>query len=206
MAIQRITRIEGTARPMRGDDVDTDRIIPARYLRAVTFDGLERYLFEDERAGSAAGDRSSKTHAFDDTRFTGASILLVNRNFGCGSSREHAPQAIYRSGIHAVVGESFSEIFFGNSLLIGLACVTASPADMATLMNRVEAWPETRLTVDLEAGTCRADDFTCAVSLPANARGALITGAWDTTGLLLERFEEVEAVAARLPYVRGFSA
>src|SRR5262245_41409267 len=127
MDVQRITVIEGTALPMRGDDVDTDRIIPARHLRSVTFEGLEKYLFQDERAGSEAGDRSGATHPFDDRRFTGASIVLVNRNFGCGSSREHAPQALYRSGIRALLGESFSEIFFGNSLMIGLACVTAAP-------------------------------------------------------------------------------
>src|SRR5688572_16621846 len=135
--IQKITVAEGRALPMRGNDIDTDRIMPARYLRAVTFDGLERYLFEDERAGSAAGAQSAATHPFDDTRFRGAAILLVNRNFGCGSSREHAPQGLYRAGFRALVGESFSEIFFGNSLIIGLPCVTAAPADLQSLMERV---------------------------------------------------------------------
>jgi 3-isopropylmalate/(R)-2-methylmalate dehydratase small subunit len=190
---------------MRGDDVDTDRIIPARHLRSVTFDGLEKYLFQDERTGSAAGDRSGATHPFDDRRYAGASIVLVNRNFGCGSSREHAPQALYRAGIRALLGESFSEIFFGNSLMIGLACVTASTSDVQALMKRVEANPGTRLRIDIQAGTCRADEFVCTVSLPAPARDALLTGAWDTTGLLLERYDEVDAVAARLPYVGGFA-
>ena len=124
---------------MRGDDIDTDRIMPARFLRAVTFEGLEQHLFEDERAGSAAGDRAASQHPFDDRRYREASILLVNRNFGCGSSREHAPQGLHRWGIRAVVGESFSEIFFGNALIIGLPCVTASPADVRQLMDRVEA-------------------------------------------------------------------
>ena len=203
--IQKITVVAGRALPMRGNDIDTDRIMPARYLRAVTFDGLERYLFEDERAGSAAGAQSAATHPFDDTRFHGAAILLVNRNFGCGSSREHAPQGLYRAGFRALVGESFSEIFFGNSLIIGLPCITAAPADLQSLMERVESRPATTLRLDLTALTCTTDDgFTCAVSLPSHARDALVTGAWDTTGLLLDRYEDVDAVAARLPYVQGF--
>ena len=204
MKVQKIVRIEGTALPMRGNDIDTDRIMPARYLRAVTFDGLERYLFEDERKGSAAGDKATSVHPFDDPRYRAASIVIVNRNFGCGSSREHAPQGLRRAGIHAVLGESFSEIFFGNSLMIGLPCVTAPPDHIAALMDRVESQPETRLRIDLEKGTCVMGDFTCPISLPPHARDALVTGTWDTTGLLLERYEEVDAVAARLPYVRGF--
>ena len=204
MEAQRITRIEGTALPMRGNDIDTDRIIPARYLRSVTFEGMERGLFEDERTGSTAGDKAKTPHPFDNPSYTGASVLLVNRNFGCGSSREHAPQALMRAGIRAIVGESFSEIFFGNSLLIGLPCVTASAEDMRALMDRVEARPDVRATVDLTAGTCQANGFTCAIGLPPNAREAFITGAWDTTGLLLERYAEVDAVSAKLPYVNGF--
>ena len=203
MEALRITRIDGTALPLRGDDIDTDRVIPARFLRSVTFDGLEGHLFEDERAG-AAGAPSGSTHPFDDPRYGGASILLVNRNFGCGSSREHAPQGLYRWGIRAVVGESFSEIFSGNSLMIGLACLTASPEHVRALMARVEADPGLRLQVDLQAVTCVADGVSSPVALPAHARDALMTGAWDTTGLLLERYHEVDAVATRLPYVTGF--
>jgi 3-isopropylmalate/(R)-2-methylmalate dehydratase small subunit len=201
----KIARIEGTALPMRGDDIDTDRIMPARYLRAVTFEGLERYLFEDERAGSAAGDRAgTAAHPFDNPAYRGASILLVNRNFGCGSSREHAPQALQRAGFRAIVGESFSEIFFGNSLMIGLPCVTAAPDEVRELIDRVEERPDARLRLDLEAGTCELDGFRCAIALPGHAREALVTGTWDTTGMLLDRYEEVDRVAARLPYVRGF--
>ena len=202
--VERIARVEGTALPMRGDDIDTDRIMPARFLRAVTFEGLEQHLFEDERAGSAAGSRAGSPHPFDDPRYRGASILLVNRNFGCGSSREHAPQGLQRLGIRAVVGESFSEIFFGNAFIIGVPCVTASPGDVRQLMDRVEKQPDARLRVDLEAGTCEVDGFRCAVSLPAHARDAFVTGAWDTTGLLLDRYGEVDAVAAKLPYIAGF--
>lgn len=204
---QRITTVEGAALPMRGDDIDTDRIMPARFLRAVTFDGLEQHLFEDERTGSAAGDRAhAVVHPFDDPRFVGASVLLVNRNFGCGSSREHAPQGLRRAGFGAVIGESFSEIFFGNSLIIGLPCVTATPETMQTLMARVEAHPDSVLRLDLPAGTCTVGDVDCAIDMPAHARDALITGAWDTTSLLLERYEEVDAAAARLPYVGDWSA
>jgi 3-isopropylmalate/(R)-2-methylmalate dehydratase small subunit len=204
MEAQRITRIEGTAIPMRGNDIDTDRIMPARYLRAVTFEGLEQYLFEDERKGSAAGDKAATVHPFDDPRYTGASIVVVNRNFGCGSSREHAPQALYRSGIRALVGESFSEIFFGNSLMIGLPCVTATPEHIRDLMDLVEKQPDAQLRIDLQTGTCESGSFRCPISLPAHARDALVAGTWDTTGLLLERYGEVDAVAARLPYVAGF--
>jgi 3-isopropylmalate/(R)-2-methylmalate dehydratase small subunit len=203
-AAQKITRIAGRGLPMRGDDIDTDRIIPARFLRTVTFDGLERHLFEDERAGSSAAARTGGTHPFDDPHYQGASVLLVNSNFGCGSSREHAPQALLRWGIRAVVGESFSEIFFGNAAIIGLPCVKASPDDVRTLMDQIERNPKTTLTLDLPASLVEADGFCCVVSLPKKVRDALVSGAWDTTGLLLDRYEEVDATAARLPYVTGF--
>ena len=201
---QKITRIEGRGLPMRGDDIDTDRIIPARFLRSVTFAGLEKNVFIDERAGSAAAARVHGTHPFDDPHYQGASVLLVNSNFGCGSSREHAPQALQGWGIRAVVGESFSEIFFGNSAMIGLPCVKASADDVRTLMEQVERNPETIVRVDLPGGTVEADGFRCVVDLPSKVRDALVTGAWDTTGLLLDRYEEVDAAAARLPYIDGF--
>jgi 3-isopropylmalate/(R)-2-methylmalate dehydratase small subunit len=191
-----ITHISGRALPMRGDDIDTDRIIPARFLRAITFDGLERHVFEDDRRAGA--------HPFDVPQYHGAAVLLVNKNFGCGSSREHAPQAILRWGIKAIVGESFAGIFFGNSLMIGLPCLTASESDVRALQTRVEATPSLDLHLDLATGTCSTDGFHCAVSLPPNARDAFVTGAWDTTGILMARFEEVEATANRLPYVTGF--
>jgi 3-isopropylmalate/(R)-2-methylmalate dehydratase small subunit len=205
MEAVRITLVEGRALPMRGDDIDTDRIMPARFLKAVTFDGLETHLFEDERTGSAAAGRGGHgLHPFDNPRYTGAAILLVNSNFGCGSSREHAPQALRRWGIRAVVGESFSEIFFGNSVMIGMPCVTATALEIRELMDRVEERPESQLRVDLAKGTCEMEGYRCAVSLPPNARDAFVTGAWDTTGLLLERYDEVNGVAARLPYISGF--
>jgi 3-isopropylmalate/(R)-2-methylmalate dehydratase small subunit len=198
---ERIVAVDGTAVPLRGDDIDTDRIIPARYLRTISFDGLEDHLFEDDR--SLTG---SSRHPFDDGRFAGASVLLVHSNFGCGSSREHAPQAIYRWGIRVVVGVSFSDIFFGNAALIGLPCVTARREDVDALMDRAEQQPASRLRVDLRTLTCEADGVSCAVHLPGAARDAFVSGAWDTTGMLLERYEDVQAVAGRLPYINGFSA
>jgi 3-isopropylmalate/(R)-2-methylmalate dehydratase small subunit len=200
---ERIVAIEGTAVPLRGDDIDTDRIIPARYLRTISFDGLEDHLFEDDRSAALT---ASSPHPFDDERFAGASVLLVHNNFGCGSSREHAPQAIYRWGIRVVIGVSFSDIFFGNAALIGLPCVTARREDVDALMDRVEQQPATRLRVDLRTLACEADGVSCAVHLPGAARDAFVSGAWDTTGMLLERYEDVREVAARLPYISGFSA
>ena len=196
-----ITRIEGRAIPLRGDDIDTDRIMPARFLRAVTFDGLEAHVFEDDRKG---GGHPYNRHPFDVSHYQGASILLVNSNFGCGSSREHAPQGLHRWGIEAIVGESFAEIFFGNSTMIGMPCVTAQAADVRALMERVEKNPRADVRIDLVAGTCEVDDFRCMVSLPPKVREAFTTGAWDTTGMLLDHFEQVESAATRLPYVSGF--
>jgi len=195
-AVSRIERIEGRALPLRGHDIDTDRIIPARYLRSVSFEGLEQHVFADDRTGGG--------HPFDNPAYAGAAVLLVNRNFGCGSSREHAPQALQRWGIRAVVGEGYSEIFFSNSLTLGLPCVTVDAADLEQLMSRVEQAPETAVSVDLQAMQVTAGDLRVAARIPDGARDALMTGLWDGTGLLLENFDEVRAVAARLPYVSGF--
>lgn len=203
MEAERITEIKGTALPLHGDDIDTDRILPARFLRAITFEGFERHVFVDDRAAAAA---AGGAHPFDQAQFQNASILLVNKNFGCGSSREHAPQGLRRWGIRAVVGESFSEIFFGNASMIGMPCVTASLADLNALMADVEQHPKVRLRLDLVKGTCQSDGFICAVSLPASSRDAFVTGAWDTTGLLRERYDEVNAAAGRIPYISGFRA
>jgi 3-isopropylmalate/(R)-2-methylmalate dehydratase small subunit len=197
----RISRVEGTGVAVPGEDVDTDRIMPARFLRSVSFDGLEAHVFEDDRA---AADRTGVRHPFDDPRHAGASVLVVNRNFGCGSSREHAPQGLYRWGIRAVVGESFAEIFFGNSGMLGMPCVTAAPGDIEALMAAIEKDPSLSIAVDIAAGTCQAGSLSFPVSLPANVRDAFMSGGWDTTGLLLERYDEVNAAAARLPYVNGF--
>ena len=200
--MQKIITVSGRGLPLRGDDIDTDRIMPARFLRAITFDGLEQHVFEDDRKGGGA--HPYNRHPFDVSSFQGASVLVVNANFGCGSSREHAPQGLQRWGINALVGESFAEIFFGNSVMIGLPCVTASPGEVKNLQDLIERSPETAIRIDLVAGTCVAGDLRMNVSIPPNVRDALVTGAWDTTGLLLDRYEEVDAASQRLPYVAGF--
>ena len=190
---------------MRGNDIDTDRIIPARFLRSVTFDGLEQHVFEDER--KAGGYRGTNRRIRSTIRaIQGASVLVVNANFGCGSSREHAPQALQRWGIQAIVGESFAEIFFGNSVMIGLPCVTAAPADV-----RGAAWTLIERNPQAEIARrprrrARARPATSAARWRCRRRCARrsSTGAWDTTGLLLDRYDEVDAAAARLPYVSGF--
>jgi 3-isopropylmalate/(R)-2-methylmalate dehydratase small subunit len=191
-----IAQITGRGLPVRGDDIDTDRIMPARFLRAITFDDLEQHVFED--------DRKAAPHPFDAPAYQGASILIVNSNFGCGSSREHAPQGLLRWGIKAIVGESFAEIFFGNSAIIGLPCVTASAEDVRRLQDLVEKNPQSSLWIDLVEGTCEADGVRYAIALSPKIRDAFITGAWDTTGMLLANYDEVDAAAARLPYIKGF--
>ncbi len=196
-----ITSVSGRALLLRGDDIDTDRIMPARFLRGVSFEGLEQHVFEDDRKKPV---HPYNRHPFDVVQFQGASILLVNANFGCGSSREHAPQGLHRWGIDAIVGESFAEIFFGNSGMIGMPCLTASREDIEALMEKVEKNPQAEVRIDLRAGTCEVDSFRCVVTLPPKVREAFTTGAWDTTSMLLENFDEVHATAARLPYVGGF--
>ena len=194
---RRVDRIEGTGIPVRGDNIDTDRIIPARFLKAITFDGLGDHVFEDERAATTE-------HPFSNPTYHGAHVLLVNGNFGSGSSREHAPQALKRWGIEACVGESFSEIFRGNSLAIGLACVTATHEDIEQLMTMVEATPTTHLTLSLTDRTLDAAGRQVPVGVEGPARDALLAGTWDATAMLLDEFDIVRGVASRVPYIRGF--
>ena len=198
MAIERITRVTGRGLPLRGNDIDTDRIIPARFLKSISFEGLETHLFEDDIAQA----REQKAgHALIEPAYAGASILVVNRNFGCGSSREHAPQAIRRKGFRAVVGESFSEIFFGNSVALGMPCVSGAAADVEHLQTLIEQAPDVEIAIDIEAGQLQCGDWRMVISLPAAARESFVNGSWDATGLLLDRFEDVEATRQRLPYV-----
>jgi 3-isopropylmalate/(R)-2-methylmalate dehydratase small subunit len=192
-----IHRIAGRGLPLRGDDVDTDRIMPARFLRAVSFDGLERHLFEDDRA-------ADRTHPFGDPRYAGAHVLVVNANFGCGSSREHAPQGLVRFGVRAVIGESFSEIFQGNATMLGLPCFTAARADVGRLQSVIEQAPETTIEARVETGLITAGALTIAGALPPAVRDAFLKGEWNPTATLLDRYEDVSAVAQRLPYVNGF--
>lgn len=199
--MNKIISASGRGMPLRGNDIDTDRIMPARFLKSITFEGLGQHVFEDDRL---AAKRVGQIHPFDDGKYQGAKVLLANRNFGSGSSREHAPQGLHRWGIRAVIAESFAEIFYGNSLMIGLACATAAPKDVEALMALVERDPKSVLKIDLKAGTCDAPGLKVAITVPAHVRDALMTGAWDTTGLLLAHYEQVNATSARLPYLRGF--
>ena len=202
MTTQRfIDKISGRAVPLRGHDIDTDRIIPARFLKCVSFEGLETHAFEDDRKQLA---ERGQVHAFSNPRYQGASVLLVNGNFGCGSSREHAPQALQRWGIRAVVGESFSEIFFGNAVVLGMPCLTVSAADAETLLSAVEADPLSELTISVADETVELRGTRYQAAVPAGAREALTTGSWDATGALLDHFEQVRSVAQQLPYITGF--
>jgi 3-isopropylmalate/(R)-2-methylmalate dehydratase small subunit len=194
-----IDRIEGRACVLRGNDIDTDRIIPARFLRAVTFDGLGEHAFEDDRT-QAKGD-----HPLDDERFAGANILIVGANFGCGSSREHAPQALMRSGFRTFIGESFAEIFAGNCAALGLPYVTLDTADLAALMDSVVLDPEQQVIVDLEARTVISRAGTVAAKLPEGVRRQLLEGNWNATQVLLDAGDAIETTAARIPYLGDYA-
>ena len=198
MALARITSVAGRGVHVPGIDIDTDRIIPARFMKCVTFDGLGEYLFYDARRHA---DGTPKGHPLDDPRFAGATVLLSGPNFGCGSSREHAPQAIQKFGLRAIVAESFAEIFFGNCTTLGLPCVSASRADIAALADLVARDPETEIAIDLEARQIRAAGRTFPLAIRETARDALVHGRWDPIGELLEGLPAVQAAAAKLPYV-----
>ena len=193
----------GRAVAVRGNDIDTDRVIPARFLKAITFDGLGAHAFEDDRAALRT---AGKLHPLDDARNADATILLVNQNFGCGSSREHAPQAIRRwgRGMTCVVGESFAEIFAGNCLAIGLACPTLAAAAMAELMEAVEADPACELRVDLHALTLTLAGRRFGLGMPEGPRQQLLRGRWDSTYELLEAKDRIAAHARTLPYWNGW--
>jgi 3-isopropylmalate/(R)-2-methylmalate dehydratase small subunit len=196
-----IREVRGRAVPVRGNDIDTDRIIPARYMKTVTFESLGRGVFADVRrdpAGKPLG------HPFDDPRFAGASILLANRNFGCGSSREHAPQALAAWGIRAVVAESLAEIFAGNCTAIGLPAVEVEAEAAEALMGFAEAEAGAEMRLDLEARLIEAGGRSFPVRLSEARRQVFLSGSWDTTGLLLEGREQIEATEARLPYLARF--
>lgn len=196
--------LSGRAIPVRGNDIDTDRIIPARFLKTVTFDGLGEHAFEDDRIGLK---NEGKVHPFDEERFAAATVLLVNKNFGCGSSREHAPQSIHRwgQGISVIVGESFAEIFYGNCQSLGVPCPVLSAGEMEALMKLVEEHPETEVTVDLAAKKITAGELTFALTIPDGPRQAFLEGSWDSTAGLLDGKDAIKKTAAGLPYLNNFS-
>ena len=200
-----IRQWRGRGVAVSGDDIDTDRVIPARFLKCVSFEGLAEGAFADDRA------ERHGAHPFDLPQHQGASLLVVNRNFGCGSSREHAPQALMRWGIRVLIGESFSEIFFGNCLAMGIPCLAASHADVLQLQEWIRTQPEQELDLDLEALLLRPakemqEPQRWTLSLEGGPHTMLLSGQWDATGQLLAQDTALRATAGRLPYLRGFSS
>lgn len=193
--MSQVQSISGRAIPLVGNDIDTDRIIPARFLRCVTFDGLGAQVFADDRT------QLNGQHSFDQPQYQGARLLVVNRNFGCGSSREHAPQAIAKWGIQALVGESFAEIFFGNCVAMGIPCVTAAPQDIQTLQTWIEANPEMPITLDLNAMQVTFGDQAIAVAMGEGARRMFVDGTWDACGQLVAQADPIRQTAEKLPYI-----
>lgn len=190
-----IKQVSGKGIALRGNDIDTDRIIPARFLKCVTFDGLGEQVFADDR------QQMGGNHPFDQAQFQGANILAVNGNFGCGSSREHAPQALLKWGIEAVIGESFAEIFFGNCLANGVPCVIADKETVEALQTQIEGNPTATTTIDLEAMMVSCGDWTGKISLGEGARQALLAGTWDSCGQLVAGQADIAATAQQLPYL-----
>ncbi|MBL1178053.1 3-isopropylmalate dehydratase small subunit [Pantanalinema sp. GBBB05] len=198
--VSEVNVVSGRAVPLTGNDIDTDRIIPARFLRCVTFDGLGAQVFADDRAHTQA------QHPFDQPQYQGAEILIVNANFGCGSSREHAPQAIAKWGIRAIVGESFAEIFFGNCVAIGIPCVTADSTSIKQLQERVSQTPQATVKVDLEALQVTCEDLIVAIEMVAGARQMMLSGTWDACGQLVAQAADIRETAAKLPYIQWAQA
>jgi 3-isopropylmalate/(R)-2-methylmalate dehydratase small subunit len=198
-----VKKISGKAIAVEGNDIDTDRIIPARFLRCVTFDGLGEHAFADDRA------QSHGNHPFDQPQYQGATILVVNNNFGCGSSREHAPQALAKWGIQAIVGQSFAEIFSGNCVAIGVPCLMANPEEIQQLQGLIKGNPEAQITVDLVTMSITSENLS-NISIPVwlneGSREMFLKGTWDNCGLLVSNAEKVKVTAANLPYVNWQSA
>ena len=190
-------QIVGRGILLHGHDIDTDRIMPARFLKSVTFEGLEKHVFEDDR-------RHAPEHPFNQPRYKGASILIVGRNFGSGSSREHAPEGLRRWGIRGLVGESFAEIFIGNCIAIGLPCLTLAPEDVIWLMETVAGNPEQEIVLDVEHRAVKFGDRTIPARLADAHHHQLVTGTWNATGALLDAGEAIDRVAKRLPYISGY--
>ena len=198
MALHKITEIAGGGIFIPGDDIDTDRIIPARYMKSLTFDGLGQYAFNDERKDAAGRDRP---HPMNEPRFAGARILVSGANFGCGSSREHAPQALYRWGIRAILAVSFAEIFFGNANQIGMPCLCLRRGDAGRLGGEVAAHPDLILKIDIKTLSVVYGDVSVAANLPAAVQRVLLDGRWDPIAELLEKPDQVGAVARRHAYM-----
>jgi 3-isopropylmalate/(R)-2-methylmalate dehydratase small subunit len=196
--IPSVTHVEGSGVPVRGNDIDTDQIIPARFLKVITFDGLGEFAFFDQRFDD---EDNPKDHPFNEDRFQDSNVLVVNANFGCGSSREHAPQALKRWGIDAIIGESFAEIFAGNCLALGIPTVTADTETIETLQAWIDEKPDGEIAIDIEAETVTYDGKTIDVEVDDAQRKALVDGIWDTTALMKSNADAIAETAASLPYV-----
>lgn len=190
-------RITGRAISLPGNDIDTDRIIPARFLKCITFEGLEAHVFEDDR-------RQMPDHPFNQARCRAATILVAGQNFGCGSSREHAPEALRRWGIQGIVGESFAEIFFGNCTAIGLPCLTLDTESIAWLGEAVSQHPEQEVLLDVEHRLVCFGERTLRATIPDGVRNQLLTGTWNAMGVLLEAGSAIDRIAGNLPYITGY--
>ncbi len=195
MSLSPIKKITGRAVPVEGDDIDTDRIIPARYMRCVTFDGLGEFLFRDIRQTQ---DGKSTNHTIDQAKFKGATILVSGMNFGCGSSREHAPQAIVRAGFKAVIAGHFAEIFFGNSATLGLPCLSAKKEDLQALTQLISSEPSTEVGINLENLKVTAGKLSFPVTMKASAQQGLLSGRYDAIADLLTNLPKAQELAARL--------
>ena len=199
MSLEKVRKINGRSVYVPGNDIDTDRIIPARFMKCVTFDGLGEYLFYDVRKDS---DGNDKDHPLNKTRFSDASVLISNANFGCGSSREHAPQALYRYGFRAVIAESFAEIFFGNCCALGMPCVAATKESVKSLAELINEVPETEVSIDVVNSTVRAGDLNFSVDIPTGAKEALTNGRWDPIAELKEAKESINHLITDLGYLK----
>jgi 3-isopropylmalate/(R)-2-methylmalate dehydratase small subunit len=191
-----IRRVAGTGVPLRGNDVDTDQIMPARFMKEVTFENMGKYVFYDARRDD---DGEHNDHPFNEYR--GANILIVNKNFGCGSSREHAPQGLMRWGIRGVVGESFAEIFEDNCKSLGIPAMTTDRATVEELQSFVEADPDAGLELDVESETVVYDGREVGVEIDGAMKEALVEGTWDTTAVMHSNMDRVRETANGLPYV-----
>lgn len=193
--MSQIKTLSGRGIPLVGSDIDTDRIIPARFLRCVTFDGLGEQVFADDR------QQTQGNHPFDLPQYQGANILVVNGNFGCGSSREHAPQALAKWGIQAIIGESFAEIFFGNCVAIGVPCLTATPEQIQQLQQALQEHPQLSMQLDLAEQRVQCGDLTLEVNMNTGSRQMFLSGTWDSCGQLLANVKDIQTTASQLPYI-----
>ncbi|MEO1350806.1 MAG: 3-isopropylmalate dehydratase small subunit [Cyanobacteria bacterium J06635_15] len=198
--MSQVTTVSGRGIPLKGNDIDTDRIIPARFLRCVTFDGLGEQVFADDRT------QLKGEHAFDQPQYQGAKLLVVNHNFGCGSSREHAPQSIHRWGIDALIGESFAEIFFGNCVAMGVPCVTTDPAVVQQIQDAIAANPQLSISIDLNKMTVQWGDDSAPIAMGDGPRQMFLDGNWDACGQLVAQANQIQQTANQLPYIRWSAA